>query len=85
MNSLKCYLQADQVYTKRGWRYAEDHVHFTIARHQTSLGLTNDVSKYLQLLLITPSPQPVNQISLFYREYIATMSVSVHLMLENLI
>lgn len=60
MHSLKCYFQADQIYTGRGWRYAENHVHFTIVRHHSSLHLTSDISKY-QKPLVTPPLQSTIQ------------------------
>jgi len=76
MHSLNCYLQASQIYSGKGWRFAEDHVRFTIARHQSSLQITNEIGRHLQSLLVTPTPQPFQQIQTFYKEYLSTMAVS---------
>lgn len=75
-HSLNCYIQALQIYGGRGWRYAEDHVQFTIARHQAALQIYDGIVERLLSLLKTPTLQSVTQVQLFYKEFVTVASVS---------
>ncbi|CAG7661317.1 unnamed protein product [Allacma fusca] len=70
-HSLNCYLQAFQIYGGRGWKFAEDHVQFTIARHQASLQIYKGLMERLLSLLKTPTLQSAAQIQMFYKEFIS--------------
>jgi len=74
-HSLNSYLQALEIYRGRGWRFAEDHVRFTIAMHQNSIQLYTGLAQHLKSLLLTPTPQPTLQIDTFYKEFLNIMAV----------
>lgn len=75
-HSLNCYRQSYQIYNGRGWRCAEDHVNFTIARLQNVLQIPEGVTKHLMSTLVSPTPQPSQQIQTFYKEFLTTMSTA---------
>jgi len=84
-HSLNSYFQAAQIYYGRGWRFAEDHVFFTIAKHQSSLQTHKGMAQHLKSLLRTPTPQSPPQVQLYYTEFLAMMTVSKSELMELLV
>uniref|UniRef100_UPI00358F5108 trafficking protein particle complex subunit 8 isoform X2 n=1 Tax=Myxine glutinosa TaxID=7769 RepID=UPI00358F5108 len=69
-HSLRCYMQALQVYRGRGWCLAEDHINLTIARQSFSLHqLDASVSAFRHVLLHESRQTPAQQAALL-REYL---------------
>ncbi|XP_020281979.1 trafficking protein particle complex subunit 8 isoform X2 [Pseudomyrmex gracilis] len=71
-HSLRCYQQAYQVYYKRGWSLAEDHIHFTIGRQAASLKQVSEAVKAFEKLLNASSKQHAPQQAAFLREFLHT-------------
>ncbi|XP_033300815.1 trafficking protein particle complex subunit 8 isoform X2 [Bombus bifarius] len=69
-HSLRCYQQAYQVYSGRGWSLAEDHIHFTIGRQAASLKQVSEAVKAFEKLLNVSSKQPASQQAAFLREFL---------------
>ncbi|XP_076665916.1 trafficking protein particle complex subunit 8 homolog l(3)76BDm isoform X1 [Andrena cerasifolii] len=69
-HSLRCYQQAYQVYSGRGWSLAEDHIHFTIGRQAASLKQVYDAVQAFEKLLNAYSKQPAPQQATFLREFL---------------
>ncbi|OAD58182.1 Trafficking protein particle complex subunit 8 [Eufriesea mexicana] len=69
-HSLRCYQQAYQVYSGRGWSLAEDHIHFTIGRQAASLKQISEAVKAFEKLLNASSKQPATQQAIFLREFL---------------
>jgi len=76
-HALNNYIQAAQMYKGRELRLAEDHVNFTMARLLNQLQIPDHVVDCLKSLLITPSPQPPQQIMTFYKEFLTVVSVII--------
>ncbi|XP_046398527.1 trafficking protein particle complex subunit 8 isoform X2 [Ischnura elegans] len=67
-HALRCYAQAYKVYEGKGWRLAEDHIHFAMGRlashlkrpqnaaHSFSLLLSPSLSPPFYAMALTPSP-----------------------------
>ncbi|XP_012215025.1 trafficking protein particle complex subunit 8 isoform X2 [Linepithema humile] len=75
-HSLRCYQQAYQVYYKRGWSLAEDHIHFTIGRQAASLKQISEAVKAFEKLLNASSKQHALQQAAFLREFLHTCNES---------
>lgn len=75
-HSLNSYRQGYQIYNGKGWRFAEDHVNFTIGRLQNVLQIPDNITKHLMATLVSPSPQSSNQIQMYYKEFLTTLTVS---------
>ncbi|KAG8041820.1 hypothetical protein G9C98_007124 [Cotesia typhae] len=69
-HSLRCYQQAYQVYSNKGWSLAEDHIHFTIGRQAASLKQVEESVKAFEKLLSPSSKQPAVQQAAFLREFL---------------
>ncbi|CAG5099865.1 Similar to TRAPPC8: Trafficking protein particle complex subunit 8 (Homo sapiens) [Cotesia congregata] len=69
-HSLRCYQQAYQVYSNKGWALAEDHIHFTIGRQAASLKQVEESVRAFEKLLSPCSKQPAVQQAAFLREFL---------------
>ncbi|XP_068599317.1 trafficking protein particle complex subunit 8 [Brachionichthys hirsutus] len=69
-HALRCYSQAMQVYTDRGWSLAEDHINFTIGRQSFTLNQPEDAILAFKQLLTNDSRQTATQQGAFLREYL---------------
>lgn len=70
-HTLRCYINALQVYEQKGWHLAEDHVNFIIGRQSFNLGNLNDAQLSLKALLSYESQQPPSQQAAHLREFLA--------------
>ncbi|XP_076762823.1 trafficking protein particle complex subunit 8 homolog l(3)76BDm [Xylocopa sonorina] len=82
-HSLRCYQQAYQVYSGRGWSLAEDHIHFTIGRQAASLKQVTEAVKAFEKLLNVYSKQPATQQAAFLREFLHIHNVLLQEGLSN--
>ncbi|XP_035788395.1 trafficking protein particle complex subunit 8-like [Anopheles albimanus] len=71
-HSFRTYKQAYQVFEKRGWSLAEDHIQYTIGRQASNLKKLDEASNCLAHLLRPSSMQTAAQQTLFLREYLST-------------
>lgn len=76
-HSLRSYKQAHQIYQKKGWNLAEDHIHYTIGRQANNLNRLDEAVESFAQLLSGQSRQPAHQQTLFLKEYITIFSVSI--------
>ncbi|XP_025837429.1 trafficking protein particle complex subunit 8 isoform X2 [Agrilus planipennis] len=68
-HALRCYNQALQVFKKRGWNLAEDHIYLTIGKLATALNLLEEASEVFSLLNIESKQSPQQQ-AIFLREFL---------------
>lgn len=76
-HSLRSYKQAYQVYQRKGWNLAEDHIHYTIGRQANNLNQLEEAVKSFAELLSGRSKQAAQQQALFLKEYLTIHSVSI--------
>uniref|UniRef100_A0A7M5V1Y5 Trafficking protein particle complex subunit 8 n=2 Tax=Clytia hemisphaerica TaxID=252671 RepID=A0A7M5V1Y5_9CNID len=70
-HTLRCYINALQIYEDKGWHLAEDHVNFVIGRQSFNLGNLDDAHIALKCLLLYESQQPPSQQASHLREFLA--------------
>lgn len=75
-HSLRSYKQAYQVYNDKGWRLAEDHIHYAVGKQANNLGQLNEAVQSFAKLLYGQSRQTVQQQTLFLKEYLTICNVS---------
>ncbi|KAG8232488.1 hypothetical protein J437_LFUL011257 [Ladona fulva] len=63
-HALRCYAQAYKVYEGKGWRLAEDHIHFAMGRLASHLKRPENAAHSFSLLL-SPSLNPPFYVSAF--------------------
>uniref|UniRef100_A0A182JH40 Uncharacterized protein n=1 Tax=Anopheles atroparvus TaxID=41427 RepID=A0A182JH40_ANOAO len=71
-HSFRTYKQAYQVFERRGWSLAEDHIQYTIGRQASNLKKLDEAGACLAHLLRPSSMQTAAQQTLFLREYLST-------------
>lgn len=74
-HAFRCYKQAYQVFEKREWSLAEDHIQYTIGKQAVTLKKLDEASAALAHLLRPSSLQSASQQNAFLREYIATQKI----------
>lgn len=75
-HAYRCYRQAYQVFQKREWSLAEDHIQYTVAKQAYMLKQLEEASSSFAHLLRPGSLQSAQQQSSFLKEYITTQNVS---------
>lgn len=75
LHAYRCYRQAYQIFQKRGWSLAEDHIQYTMAKQAYALKKLDDASTSFAHLLRPGSLQSAQQQSSFIKEYILTQNV----------
>lgn len=74
-HSLRCYKQAYQVYQKKGWNLALDHIYCTIGKQANNLNLLPEAVESYAKLLSEDSRQSPQQQALFLKEYLTIHNV----------
>lgn len=78
-HAFRCYKQAYEVFSDRGWSLAEDHIQYTIGKQAVTLKRMDEASAALAHLLRPSSLQSSVQQAAFLREYIATQKTYVQM------
>ncbi|SPP76613.1 trafficking protein particle complex subunit 8 [Drosophila guanche] len=73
-HAYRCYRQAYQVFQKREWSLAEDHIQYTVAKQAYMLKQLDEASRSFAHLLRPGSLQSAAQQSSFLKEYIQTQN-----------
>ncbi|KAH8242084.1 hypothetical protein KR026_000812 [Drosophila bipectinata] len=73
-HAYRCYRQAYQVFQKREWSLAEDHIQYTVAKQAYMLKQLEEASRSFAHLLRPGSLQSAQQQSSFLKEYIQTQN-----------
>ncbi|XP_017034499.1 trafficking protein particle complex subunit 8 [Drosophila kikkawai] len=73
-HAYRCYRQAYQVFQKREWSLAEDHIQYTVAKQAYMLKQLEEASHSFAHLLRPGSLQSAQQQSSFLKEYIQTQN-----------
>lgn len=76
-HAYRCYRQAYQVFQKRDWSLAEDHIQYTVAKQAYMLKQLEEASSSFAHLLRPGSLQSAQQQSSFLKEYITTQNVRI--------
>lgn len=69
-HSLRCYMQAQEMYRSRDWRFAEDHIHYTIGRQANGTGRLEEALESYTLLLTGQSKQSPQQQQTYLTDYL---------------
>lgn len=69
-HSLRCYMQAQEMYRARGWHFAEDHIHYTIGRQANGTGRLDEALESYSMLLTGQSRQSPQQQQTFLTDYL---------------
>ncbi|OQR70972.1 trafficking protein particle complex subunit 8-like, partial [Tropilaelaps mercedesae] len=72
-HSLRAYREAEQVFRRRGWTFAEDHILYMTGRQCAMLGKLEDAFQAFHGLLDKTSQQNAAQQSIFVKDYLATI------------
>ncbi|XP_002095589.2 trafficking protein particle complex subunit 8 [Drosophila yakuba] len=73
-HAYRCYRQAYQVFQKREWSLAEDHIQYTVAKQAYMLKQLEEASRSFAHLLRPGSLQSAQQQTSFLKEYIQTQN-----------
>ncbi|XP_017042382.1 trafficking protein particle complex subunit 8 [Drosophila ficusphila] len=73
-HAYRCYRQAYQVFQRREWSLAEDHIQYTVAKQAYMLKQLDEASRSFAHLLRPGSLQSAQQQSSFLKEYIQTQN-----------
>ncbi|XP_017127642.1 trafficking protein particle complex subunit 8 [Drosophila elegans] len=73
-HAYRCYRQAYQVFQRREWSLAEDHIQYTVAKQAYMLKQLEEASRSFAHLLRPGSLQSAQQQTSFLKEYIQTQN-----------
>ncbi|XP_068148703.1 LOW QUALITY PROTEIN: trafficking protein particle complex subunit 8 [Drosophila tropicalis] len=73
-HAYRCYRQAYQVFEKREWSLAEDHIQYTVAKQAYQLKQLEESSRSFAHLLRPGSQQNAQQQANFLKEYLQTQN-----------
>ncbi|XP_022655864.1 trafficking protein particle complex subunit 8-like isoform X3 [Varroa destructor] len=72
-HSLRAYRESEQVFRRRGWSFAEDHILYMTGRQCATLGKLDNAFQAFHGLLDKTSQQSATQQSVFVKDYFATI------------